>query len=476
MPQTETIHFHQPSLFAGLTGKIDKEECVIHGVSLIKLGVEAEGHGLWVDDTTGKQLVEFAKEKKKTPVNMDHGSGITSMNGYITNARIEMGRPRGDWHLLKTHEDTPTMLERAEQMPECFGLSAAFKGDPKGVTVEGKQCARVEKLLSFDIVVRPAANDGLFSAKDTPTSADYKTAIIALANPQSVDTAKLNVVTKQLLFDMPNAPQNTEPSLADVLAAVQGLTGRLEASEKQSQAIIDHINSQGQEQGEEAKIERQNQERFDILSKLNAMSDEELAAEGITRDQVDAEVNAYNESVGGQSQGNEGEQGAEGQQGNEGQMAGVGAEGAAGSAGAQFSALQRQVIALSNEIKAGRVREAKNAEAIEFEAVDKKIIGLAAQRDEAIELATKLVAENEALRLHVKTGTRPAPAGIEGGNILFSAMSTGDLHPWQQKVKQIELNQKVSAGKAIQLCDKEDGGALHQDYILSLQKDRSIHA
>jgi hypothetical protein len=38
----------------------------------------------------------------------------------------------GDWHLLKSHEEYETMLERAERMPECFGMSAAFMGEAAG--------------------------------------------------------------------------------------------------------------------------------------------------------------------------------------------------------------------------------------------------------------------------------------------------------------------------------------------------------
>lgn len=476
MPQEDPglIRFSNETLFAGATGIVDRQNNVIRGVSCITGEVAAEGHNLFVDKTTVMQLLELSRKMGKVPVTVNHNGGVEDVDGWLQDFRLDGNNLRADWHLLETHAETPVMMERAEKQPETFGLSYSFCGDPKGTTVGNRQCARAEKVKSCDVVRHAAANpQGLFSALPCPLDSDLKRAIIELAQAPSLDSRNFSNTSQQLLFNMPNDPKNQEPSLADILAAVQGMATRLEAAEQQNAAIIAHLNGQGQQLSQEEQAERENQERFELLSQLNAMSDEDLAAEGITRDQVDAEVAAYNASVGGQSQ-EQGEQQQGGEHGGE-QFAGAGAETSAGTSGAAFSALQRQVISLSNEIKAQKVREAKNAEAIEFEAVDKKIIGLAAQRDEAIELATKLVAENEALRLHVKTGTRPAPAGVEGG-ILFSAMNSGELHPWQQKVKQIELSQKVSPGKAIQLCDKEDGGALHRDYINSLAKDRTINA
>ncbi|MEA3210349.1 MAG: hypothetical protein QOE70_3406 [Chthoniobacter sp.] len=50
----------------------------------------------------------------------------------------------------------PKMLERAERMPECFGMSVKFKGggEKKGL----KKFARAEKLISVDCLTQPAAN------------------------------------------------------------------------------------------------------------------------------------------------------------------------------------------------------------------------------------------------------------------------------------------------------------------------------
>ena len=71
----------------------------------------------------------------------------------------------GDWHLLKSHEEYETMLERAERMPACFGMSAAFMGEEE--SAGGRRLARCEELIAFDCVAQPAAMpSGLFAAKN----------------------------------------------------------------------------------------------------------------------------------------------------------------------------------------------------------------------------------------------------------------------------------------------------------------------
>jgi hypothetical protein len=448
--QAETIRFHNPAAFTGLTGTIDTQNCIIHGVSLIQPFVEAEGHGLWVDDVTATQLFEAAKVKGKVPVNMDHGSGITSMNGYITNVRMDNGRPRGDWHLLKSHEDTVTMLERASEMSECFGLSAAFRGDPKGVLFKGKQCARVEKLLSFDVVVRPAANEGLFSAKDNA----------------NVDSRKNSVRSKTIEL------QNTmpaEPTLQDVLAQLQSVQQTIAQQGEIQQTIVSHINegiAGDQNQGEEQGIDR------DQLEAYNNASDEQLAELGITRADVDAAVSDFNASLGGEQgeQGQEADGQYEGSYGGEqgaGEMASAGGGAETGAAGQAFAALQRELIELKRKFNAKEQKEIQFAEAQATNDVRTKISTIVAQRDQSIQLAEKLVSENEALRMHVRTGTRPVIAGIDTGIRLFSRNESGELHPWQERVRQIELSEKVSTAKAMTMADKEDNGAAHSDFIAS---------
>tara|TARA_R110000868_G_scaffold188768_1_gene431519 strand:- start:2198 stop:3535 length:1338 start_codon:yes stop_codon:yes gene_type:complete len=444
---SQVIRFHNAKAFTGLTGQVKFEEAKILGVSLITSNLEAEGHNLFVDNTTLTQLHALGKEMGQIPVTQNHEGGIEEVNGWIENIRFDGDKLRGDWCLLQTHKDTATMLERAEKQPSTFGLSLAFKGDPKGVLHNGRQCARAEKLLSADVVKRPAANPGgLFSAKDTP----------------SVDNRKI----VELNF-MPQDPNTTqEPTMADVLAQIQSLTQHVQQLGEVQSQIVGHINQSTENQGDEGLTAEQ-------LEQLHNSSDEQLAELGLTRGEVDAAVSEYNSSV--ESQGAEGEQSAEGAEQGQGEMAtaGAGMETGAPGGATMMHAMHRELIQLKAEINREKSAKKIEAETIQFQEVENKISLLATQRDQAIELAEKVVAENEALKLHIKTGTRPVAVGVDEGVRLFSANGNGELHPFQQRIKQIMLESKVTEGKALLLASKENS-ALHADWLQS--QGRTINA
>jgi hypothetical protein len=104
----EGIDFHVP-----FQGTVDFDEAIIRDVAVIIGDIEAEGHDLIVDGTTVKQLHALAK--KKVPVNLDHGSGIKDTCGFLTNFRIDENKLRADWHLLRSHDETPKMRPSAQR-------------------------------------------------------------------------------------------------------------------------------------------------------------------------------------------------------------------------------------------------------------------------------------------------------------------------------------------------------------------------
>jgi|LakMenEpi03Aug12_release.lakeMendotaPanAssembly.Ray.scaffolds.fasta_scaffold00471_81 hypothetical protein len=474
MSQLATIRFrsNSPELFAGDTGVVDEQNFTIRGVSCITSECEAEGHSLFVDKTTLTQLHDLSKSMGQVPVTINHEGKVEDVNGWLQNFRVDGNKLRADWVLLETHKETPTMLERARKQPKTFGLSFSFKGDPKGTTVNGRQCARAEQVMSCDVVKRAAANKGgLFSSKEGPTSADLKRQIIALAKSNSVDTRNFSVTRKPLTFMADPNNQNAEPSLQDILNEVRSMRAEHDAFKAE---VAEAFQSQGQQE------EPGDNELFDQLSQLNAMSDEELAANGITRDEVDAAVGEYNANLGGEQQGQEqggeqygGEQG--GYQGEQGQSAGAemsGAGAAAGAGSAQFAALQRELIQLKAKFNAKEQAEINFAEAQEAGKVEAKFIALANQNRELQEFSARAVAQIEALELHVRTGTRPVKAGVDNGIRLFHANS-GELHPFQARLKAIEAEKKCTPGQAILFAMKEPNGpALHADWVQS----RTIHA
>ena len=448
---SEVIRFNQLNQpFVGLTGRVDFNEAKIHGVSLITSQIEATGHGLFVDDICLNQLHQFGKEMGQVPVTQDHEGGVADGNGYIENIRLDGKQLRGDWCLLKSHPDTVTMLERADRQPRTFGLSLAFKGNPEGTLYMGKKCARAEALLSADVVKRPAANPmGLFSAKDN-------------ANVDSRQKGARKTI--ELQNTMP-----TEPTLQEVLAELQAVRGELAQQQEISQQLVAHINegiAEDQNEGEEQGISREQLEAY------NNASDEQLAELGITRADVDAAVGEFNDSLGGEEQGEQGQEGDgqfEGSYGGEqgaGEMAGAAAGGEGGGA-TSFAALQRELIQLKARLNKRDAQEIQFAEKQATNDVRTKISAIVSQRDQLVQFADRVVAENEALRLHVRTGTRPVAAGVDAGIRLFHS-GNDELHPFQQRVLAFKAEKKCSDGQAITFAIKEpNGSALHADWLQS---------
>ncbi len=441
MADNGEIRFWTEELFSGDTGVIDG--CTIRGVSVITGGQEAEGHGLTIDDTTLQQLQECAKSRGKVPVTLDHGSGVKDLNGFLTGFRIDtlgdQPKIRADWHLLESHPETKVMLEKAEKMPTCFGLSVAFKGPPKGVPIGGgKMAARCEKLLSVDVVTRPAANEGLFSVPSVDKSENNMAKESAAGNP-GVD---------------PNA--QPQPTMADVMKALEQLSGRLDQHEEFLSSL--------QQPAEE--------EVGPTLEQLSQASDEELAQLGLTRAEVNA---AVQEVISGMEA--EGRQpGGEGEQVpgsiSEGELVGASAAAGApagfsgGETPATFGALSKRILQLESNQKLIELRKRQEAEDIQLKSIEQKVLVLARQRDEAIQLAEGQAAEIEALRMAVKTGTRPVVAGVDTGVRMFSANDNGQLHEFQVRVKQLVESGK-SEGQAVQLAVKENP-ARHADYVTTL--------
>jgi hypothetical protein len=448
MADNGEITFRSDNIFAGQTGIIDYENAVIKGVSMITGGIEAEGHNLLVDDKTISELNNCAKQRGKIPVQLDHGSGISATCGFLTDFRVDGNKLRGDLHLLTSHDETPRLLERAEKMPDCFGLSVAFKGPPKGVPVGGgKMAARCEKLLSVDLVTRPAANEGLFSVPKV----DKNVKGMAQENAGS------------------NTGGNSYTTLEDVVKQIAQLTERFNQQDQFNQQLAEYLQG-GQQEAQEGLT----------LADLYEATDEQLAQFGLTREEVNSAVEEALANAEAQGEvTNQGEaQGTEGQPAGEGAAAGAtaGATVDASPAGATaMGSLEKRLIRLETREKTIELRRKQNAEEHELAEIEKKAITLASQRDQAIELAENLKAENDALRVAVRTGTRPVKAGVDNGLRMFSANGDGQLHEFQIRVKHFMETEKKTEGEAIRMAQKENPGS-HQDWLESLAKRRVVTA
>ncbi len=372
---------------SGLTGRVDKENGVIRGVALLTAGIKAKGHDLHIDEETLEQVFECAVRRGQVPVKLDHKTGIENVCGYLTNFRKEGAKLLGDWFLLKSHREYETTLEKADRMPGCFGMSAAFVGK-ESVGRNGLKCARCEDLVSVDCVTQPAANpNGLFS----------------------VDTGDEGMA-KDKTSGEPKEQAGKEPTLADVMAAVTGLTERLDTMQESIEAHGQFIDS---------------------------------LIEGQEGDDPEAEED------GGEEEGGEVE-------------AAAGA-GKADAGGAELSAgerAERKVDRLIASIgEATELQEAEEEqEQIEtaLSAVDKRI--------------TELEAENTALKEANKGGTTAAgispgvggPIRVEGRPLFFHEKQDGAFE--KSVVTLLEEKTNGNRAKAFELAQRDNPGA-YKDYL-----------
>lgn len=143
--------------------RVDAEKGIVFGVSVITVG-EAKGHGLFIDETSLSQILSLAKARPDgVKVKADHNSGVFGSVGKLVNFRKDGDKIRADLELLKSDENYDKMIEMATKLSHDFGLSVSTSA--KSEKVGGKKMVRFTALESVDLVSTPAANDGLFSAK-----------------------------------------------------------------------------------------------------------------------------------------------------------------------------------------------------------------------------------------------------------------------------------------------------------------------
>ena len=426
-----------------VTQKVDPANGIIYGVSVITSGIKARGHDLEVDSTTLSQIKECAEKLGTVPVKWNHRTGADAVAGYLENFRIEGGKLLGDWHLLKSHSQFGQAIEMAERMPRNVGLSAAFMGEDE--MSGGVKKARCSELISVDLVAQPAANpNGLFEAKMPEQSTELASQVDTLTTNRMDQNTNTNT----------NAVAD-EPSLKDVLAALNQLSEQVTA---QQETIAALQNGAENNEAEDISIEEiMDLTDEDIFALLQAGEISEEDAAGIKAYQ--AEVVAAIEAEQSEGQGED--------EPAEGELAGVGAGSDSSSTGssAELSALLKQVKELSARFE----REDAATENAEIEhyfaTIEGNLTALAQEKAALTEFSEKLQAENEALRHAVKTGTRPLAFSAEGR---ATTGSHGELHEFESRVKTHTELGKTHA-QAVMLAHKENPDA-HQDWIRQQSK------
>jgi len=158
------------------------------GISVATVG-PALGHEMFVDDVTLLQAEQAGQAGSPVKVFVDHDESIDSLIGLLNNFRIEQDQLRADLELLSAHPQAEFYAEILSKAPGRVGFSMAFSGKPE--ELGDRRFARVENLVSVDLVSRPAANkEGVFRAGSEPAKIDTPT-----------EGMTENIVSEQVEFD-----------------------------------------------------------------------------------------------------------------------------------------------------------------------------------------------------------------------------------------------------------------------------------
>jgi hypothetical protein len=145
-------------------------ELKFDGISVATVG-PALGHEMFVDDVTLLQAEQAGQAGSPVKVFVDHDESIDSLIGLLNNFRIAEDQLRADLELLSAHPQAEFYAEILSKAPGRVGFSMAFSGKPE--EVGDRRFARVENLVSVDLVSRPAANrEGVFRAGSEPVQVD----------------------------------------------------------------------------------------------------------------------------------------------------------------------------------------------------------------------------------------------------------------------------------------------------------------
>lgn len=186
MAKNKLIRFNSKSS----PSKIDRENGIIYGVSVITANREAKGHELYVDETTIDQVVNLGKKTGDVGLKarFDHpsacGGSMGTAIGRFKDFRKQGEKAIADLHLLDAASKSPNgnykdyILELAEEDPGAFSTSIVFipsdhyeptEKETKGLSENDPFLfphTRIESLTHCDVVDEGAANDGLFGRPD----------------------------------------------------------------------------------------------------------------------------------------------------------------------------------------------------------------------------------------------------------------------------------------------------------------------
>lgn len=188
----------------GLAGNIDEENGILKNVKI--LGAVSK-NGRTYSDAAQDDVVRLAEGIE---VNVNHpprnNADVERLQiegwGVLKESRRASDGPRGDLHYLKSHPETPMILERVRRgFP--IGLSINAKG--KTVSSNGKTIVEsVARMNSVDLVRRPGATKNLFESESPIVSTTVK----AVLTSHKAAFPKLHALIEEIAADavMADAP------------------------------------------------------------------------------------------------------------------------------------------------------------------------------------------------------------------------------------------------------------------------------
>ena len=183
-------YLNTPTVFSQKPSKVDREKGIIHDIIVVAAG-EAKGHNLHLNDKFLDDVLTLAAERPAgIKARFGHpnicATALGTYLGRFKNFRESShqfpsasagGQVLADLHLDPSAKKSPKgnlyeyVLEMAENNPDMFGASLAFKqgkaikefAEVNGKQIE-KQFATIKSLYATDLVDSPAATDSLFEA------------------------------------------------------------------------------------------------------------------------------------------------------------------------------------------------------------------------------------------------------------------------------------------------------------------------
>jgi len=253
-------------------------ELKFDGISVATVG-PALGHEMFVDDVTLLQAEQAGQAGSPVKVFVDHDESIDSLIGLLNNFRIEEDQLRADLELLSAHPQAEFYAEILSKAPGRVGFSMAFSGKPE--EVGDRRFARVENLVSVDLVSRPAANrEGVFRAGSEPVQVDT-----------SAEGMTESSVTEQVEFDAKAAIE----ALTAVVSKLEESVAAI-AADKSEPAEAEVVAEEAAPAPESAEISALSAKVAELEIALAAKGSEAVASNAVASEDPVEQFKAASES------------------------------------------------------------------------------------------------------------------------------------------------------------------------------------